>query len=177
MQIDWNLLLEYVTVLAAPTATVIGAVLVSSLGLRTFRRQKTLERRLDWYHRMHRLLGETGNAFGLAALAAKHGDEKRAQEWTERYGKMATELGHLSSDCWMFASQESFTAVQLMTAQLPAILQRAEGGMTEALADELNQVFHVAAIALAADLRTQLGISQVKALTPEEVQKRIGPAA
>src|SRR5438477_6345189 len=61
--IDWNLVLEFVKALAGPTATLLAAIVVAILGVRTFRRQKRLERRLEWYERTHRRIGEMRNAF------------------------------------------------------------------------------------------------------------------
>jgi len=109
-QVDWPLILEYVKVLASPVATLGAVYLVARVGVDTFRRQKTIERRLDWYEQIHRKLGQTAYMYVQAAhnMAAKGPDaQKRIDEAT----KSADELSALVSEAWLYSNQEGLDAL------------------------------------------------------------------
>lgn len=66
--IDWHLLLDFAKVAYGPTATLVGIYVAARLGVRAFKKQKALERRLDWFEKSYRLLKNLPVEFQLAAL-------------------------------------------------------------------------------------------------------------
>lgn len=174
----WHIALEYVKALAGPLATLAGAVLISVLGLRTFRRQKAIEHRLEWYQHMHRLLGRVSIAYGHAALAAKGNDTQRGKQRQDEALRLSDELAHVANEGWLFADQNAFTATQLLFARMAQYHQALEStAITEQLAEQVRELCHETANALSEGIRTELGMRKMRALLPSEVQKRIGPAA
>lgn len=176
--VNWQIALEYIKVLVAPIATLVGVVVVSFLGLRTFRRQKAIERRLEWYQQMHRLLGRVSTAYGHAALAAKGPDAQRAKQRQDEALKLSDELAHVANEGWLFADQTAFAATQMLFARMARWHQLlASNAITQQLADQVSNVCHETANALSSGMRVELGMGKVQALTPAQLEQRIGPAA
>jgi hypothetical protein len=123
--IDWRLVLEYVKVLVAPIAAVVGAVLVSRLGLDAFRRQKAFEFRVAWYAEAYRLLDRAAKAIMAATFYSdQSGGEGRAR--FDRALEASTDLGDHLAQSFVYADQDAHQAVADLGQALQTILQRIE---------------------------------------------------
>jgi hypothetical protein len=158
--IDWVLILEYVKALAAPIATVGAVVLVARLAVNTFRDQKAIERRLTWYEGMHHLLGETADAFAIATHPSSSVDVDRARTRIARVNEIATKLGLLSGDAWLYADQEGLDAVQRLTAVMTETLSA--GAITPDRSSRIVKLCLVTAASLSHGMRKHLGLKALR---------------
>jgi len=143
--------------LAAP----IAAVLIAQRAIVSFRKQTAIERRIDWYEKMHRQLLLTGRAF---ARAGHINDDKNLDRLTAT--KDATEiLLNLADEAWMYADKASFHAVQRL-AETNAESQVAMNsfGLNKSLTRQMINACYVTANVLAAGFRKELLLDKVKPL-------------
>lgn len=173
---NWPLILEYAKVLAAPLGNLITASVIVWLGLRAFRKQKAIERRLDWYQAMHRHLGDLATTYNLAALVT---DPGRAKHHTERAIHLSATLAGVSNECWLYADQASFEATQVFVHQMATTRQAADsrGSISPALAAQVTDLCHATANTLAAGMRRELRQPDLTALSKAMIDKRVSPAA
>ena len=150
--------LPYVQALAGPAAALASVWLVAARGLASFRRQKAIERRLDWYESVYRLLGRTGNVYLWAASAAEHGEVDRAAQRVREALEVSQDLAGISADCWLYATQSGFEAIGQLTAKLAKshVGARADGVITRQLANQVADLCNTTALTLAADIRREM---------------------
>ena len=154
--IDWPLVLEFTKVLAAPLA----AIIVARQAIKSFRHQKRIERRLEWYERIHRKLGMVGRSFARAGAIQ---DAKRIEREEAAY-RAGQELAEVADDAWLYAEQSGFEAVQrLSEGMTSAYVDRVKGKISfSEMADRVAQLSSVTANSLANEARKELGAALVK---------------
>jgi len=157
-EIDWRLVLEYLKVLVPPAAAVLGAVLVSRLGLAAFRRQKAFERKVAWYEEAYRLLDRSAKAMMMATLYPdqSHGEgELRLGQANEASVKLADHLG----ESFMYADQDAHQAVIDLTKNVLAIQKRISDAkhISEQDSKEYVHVVQLTSLKIAAGIRRDMG--------------------
>lgn len=156
--INWPLLLEFVKALAAPVAGVASVVLVSYLGVGAFKRQKAVERRLEWYDQAYCLLGRTGKAFAVASIWNKHDTEGKA--YFDAAMESSQALGDHLEQSWLYADQGAHDAVETLGKIMEEVhvrilqSQRIAGPDAQAIANAC----HTAALEFAVGMRNNLGL-------------------
>lgn len=170
--VDWPLALDFVKVLASPTATVVSVILVAWFGVRTFRSQKALERRLEWYQDMHALLVQTADAFAIAAAPSAGADGARTQARINRANTLTQQLGQKANDAWLYADQHGLDAVQRLSANLAEWLAESPGVPTKGQAGRVAPLCLLTADALSKGMRRRLGL---KPLRPRSTALPIPP--
>lgn len=151
----WELALEYVRALAGPVGTVLTAYVVARFAMTGFRKQKLTERRIDWYEKLHRLLGSTGRAYFLAANMV---DPSQRTEHQMAAYEMEKELSSLADQGWLYATQSGLDALQIMGENLArAHVSSRNDAISPALAEEVTRACYEAANALAFEFRRELG--------------------
>jgi hypothetical protein len=157
--VDWQLVLDYVKALAGPLATLIGAIVVTRLALANFRSQKAIERRLDWHERMHRSLHATADLYMRAALAGRIPGNDAGEAWRRAYDE-SKKLGEVCGECWLYASQSGFAAVdELQQAMRDAHVEA--GTRPDELATRVESTCMLAASRLSDDIRKDLRMGQL----------------
>ena len=168
--INWTTVLEFAKVLAAPCA----AIVVARLAVSSFRRQKAIERRIDWYEKMHRLLGQTGVAFSLAVQISDAQREKRYEFANESLKELST----LADEAWMYADREGFAATRVLSDTLTRILLGLGGkDATRQAAEQIGAVCFDTANALASELRKELKLGKLPRVTSTATTPGRRPAA
>ena len=158
--VDWAMVLEFVKALAGPTATVIAVFLVSFLGVRTFRMQKALDRRLDWYERAYSLLDETEDFYSKLPKQVDSGSLD--QDWLEDSRKAGKALRDHLGRSWLYGDDDAHDAVGVLFDTI----HKAHERMLQTghfLPDETRQIVIVCAIT---SLRLSMGIRKHLALPP-----------
>jgi hypothetical protein len=112
---DWQLVLEFVKALAAPTAAVIAVVTAARLALRSFRYQKLLERRLDWYEAM---LTALSNAYLAYARTIRENRHDTAEDEAIAAIRSATEL---ATKATLYADASGVTAMHKWVQEAVAL--------------------------------------------------------
>ena len=156
--IDWHLVLAFVKVLVPPTAAVVGAVLVSMLGVKAFRRQKAFERRLTWCEDTYVLLDRTP----LAMVTAAHYADQATEPGKERLRaamEVSGQLVNVLSLSWLFSDPETHRAIERLAAILGAIHDRidASGRISQPDAVEYTDACQRTSLILAARIREDMG--------------------
>ncbi len=161
--IDWALVLEFAKAFAAPTAGVASVLLVSVLGVRTFKSQKAIERRLLWYDTAYSLLDRTAMAYAVAVLGGAT-DKERAALF-EAANQASRDLGDHLGRSWLYADQASHDAVEALGKVMEEVdmavqqYQRVDGPS----ALRIGNACHAAALAMASSMRENLGLPQLVA--------------
>ena len=151
---DWHLILEFTKALAGPVATLTGALVVARLALSNFRAQKAIERRLDWHEKVHRALHATADASPRAAVAQKLQDPSTGALWATAHSE-ARRLGELCGECWLYARQSGFAAIDKLQRELGKAHMDSKADPHK-LAERVNAVCMTAASQLSTDLRGAL---------------------
>lgn len=156
MAVDWQLVLEFAKVLAAPLA----AIIVARQAISSFRKQKLIERRLDWYGSIHRKLGAVGRAF---ARAGGINDAKQREREEDAY-RAGQELAEMTDEAWLYAEQSGFEAIQRLTEGMAsAYVARTEGRISFAhMAEQVTNLSRLVSNALANEMRKELRVSPVR---------------
>jgi hypothetical protein len=160
--IDWKLVLEFVKVLAVPLATVAVAFIVSSLGIRAFKKQKALEHRIHWYEESYRLLDRAMKAVVLAALYPTiTTPEARAR--LDDAMKASTSLGDHLAQSWLYAEQDVHQAVADFGQTLETVHRNVEQLKAVSRDDASAYVDAClrASFVFASGIRKELGVSKL----------------
>ena len=170
--IDWPLLLQFVKALAGPAATVVAVGLVSSQALRTFRGQKTIERRLDWYERLLRQIDHVVvalNAAGLRWKLAK--DQAETKAAAGDFGKAVDDLRDLFDSGFMYATATGLVEVKRLTDALHEFLGHQipadDFSNYQVTIDVCNDV----STALANDIRREMGMNPLGPPRPSRLHR------
>jgi hypothetical protein len=71
---------DMVTVIGSGLLALLGSWLGSAFGFKQFKRERLLERRLEWYRDMHRVLVSIDTQLGSLLLAAKRNELDRLSD-------------------------------------------------------------------------------------------------
>lgn len=127
MSVDWPLVLEFLKVLASPAATLTAAFLVAHFAVRTFRRQKALERRLDWHERAVRLLSKTADLAMEYRAALELKFPESAVTFLSALLSSRAELFALFADAEIYATQDAYDEIQGFLKKLDTLSARMNG--------------------------------------------------
>lgn len=155
--VNWPLVLEFLTEIPKAFAAPLTAVVVAWFAVRGFRRQKAIERRVDWYEKMHRSLAGTANAYALAAYMDDSKDARNAAAQAA-----SNELAFLCTGGFMYADQRGFEAMQRLYEGM-AHLQVGVGigPIAPSTADAVGDMCNRAADVLAQEFRKELRLDEV----------------
>ena len=155
------MLLEITKAFAGPVATVLAVFLVSVLGLRAFRAQKALERRLEWYERAYALLDETAEFYSQwPSYAESQSPEAKAR--LDESMKAANALRDHLGRSWLYADQDAHEAVESLRDNIHEAHERMlQSG--HVLPAEVKRIIVSCTIT---SLRLSIGIRKQLALPP-----------
>lgn len=155
----WEVGLELAKVVITPIATVAGAFLVAVLGIRGFKHQKIIERRLDWHERLHRAIEGTADSYARAAYANRINATDAGEKW-KAANEEAKRLTAIVGESWLYASQEAFGIVDQLQKDMMSLHTEY---MTDSatLSEEAKATLMHASAALSAAVRKELGIPEL----------------
>lgn len=157
------MILEYLKVLAGPLATIVAAMLVTGQAVRTYRKQKVFDRRLDWFEETHRLLGRTADTFRWAGAANASQDTGREFDRMREALALSTQVAERGAEAFLYGSETSLIALR----RLGQLLEDAhrEIGASGRVPEELGRRVAIGLLAaandIAADTRHELGLKTV----------------
>jgi hypothetical protein len=161
---DWLLVLEF----AKALSPVVAALVVAFVGLHAFRRQKRIERRLDWYGQMHQALGRASNAYVVVAHFVAKANVERRDYWLKEAFTAVHGLQAISDGAWLYADQTGFDAVMKLNAGMATIDHASLANQEDSqhLADTASGLCNSAATALSAEMRRELGLRKLSMALP-----------
>jgi hypothetical protein len=155
--VDWVLLLEYIKALAPP----LTAGVVAVVGFKSWRKQKALERRLDWHERIHPVLGEVVKGYLLASLAPESQRIKRVDEAI----RLSWDLMALTEEAWIYGTQKAFDATRQLREEMTEFhksLITSGSQVTGDMARQVQATCSRAQEALATEIRGKLGMEVLR---------------
>jgi hypothetical protein len=158
--IDWHLLLDFVKALAPPVAAVTGVWLAGQLAVRGFRRQKMIERRLNWYDEVLERLEEMVVTAEKAVTAL--GDEALLTEArTAAYSAIRS-----VSKAHVYAERSGFDALAKWGEEVHPIVTSA---LTPDAVQRLRAKCSEISVALSVEVRSDLLLKQLYPSPPSRV--------
>jgi hypothetical protein len=162
--IDWQLVLEFLKALAGPIATVTAVLIAAKLALRTFLGQKAIERRLEWFGRLHHqvdvLIACAVDIRSLMELDKTDALGKRRSGFLA----LSEQLRATCDEGALYASQDILhTIQQLRNAIIRFHVAQHEGTLDHAAVtafiDQCDRVLQ----SLRAQLRAEMGLPRLEA--------------
>jgi hypothetical protein len=110
--IDCNDVVHWIDVFGTPIGALIGIPLAAKLAISGFRKQKVIERRLDWYEKIHRDISSLKHELALATS----GEPANLREAETRF--VLT-----SSEAALYAELHAYQAVWALRRELEKLSQ------------------------------------------------------
>lgn len=160
--VDWQIVLEFVKALGTPAAAVFGIWLASHLAVKGFRKQKTIERRLDWYERIHRDIARLKHAHVRSALPADSVDEATRKEVVTQVHDALYQLVATAGEASLYAHQKAFQTVWNLRLSLQSLDEEWEHRpQTTQKIESAVCLLQNASDVLAEEIRAEMGLLPV----------------
>ncbi len=165
---DWGLILEFTRVLAAPVATVITAWIVATLGLRSYRAQRALDRRLTWLDVLHQALSRSADQFQIAGVVSGSRNGRAQLDYMREALAGSVELQRRAAEGFLYASSDA----QQSLRRLGLILENAHleieerGIVTPDIGSRVSDACLKTANEVAADARRELRLEPLDLSKP-----------
>ena len=166
--IDWQLVLEFAKVLAAP----LGAIAIAAIGLRTYRVQKSVDRRSEWYQQLHGLLARTADLYRWAGAANADGNALRSKHWMDEALAASLSLSARTGEGYVCGLEDDLVALRRLSLELERCHREVQslGFVSEGIGKRAADACLVAANTVAAGYRREL---RLPAIDGSRVEKRI----
>jgi hypothetical protein len=160
--IDWTLILRFVDATAGPAAGVVAVWLAARLAVAGFKSQKAIERRLDWYERMHRAIAQTKLWYARSAVPEESITQAEAAEIRNGTHQSLYELMAVSAEAAIYAQQAGSDAVANMRFTLGDIEEEWEGKpSTVAKLDRITALLQSTSDVLANEVRVEMKLGDL----------------
>lgn len=129
--IEWTLVVRAIE--SPAVGALVGLPLAATLATWGFRRQKAIERRADWYERVHRDLVQLKSAHALANIP--EGSLQVSDEHRLIRSVQEAQLAFISTsaEAALYAERRALTAVMTLRRELEALAEdESRGSITEA---------------------------------------------
>ena len=167
--IDWELILRFVEATAAPAAGVAAVWLAARLAVAGFKSQKAIERRLDWYERMHHAIAQTKLWYARSAVPEASVSGSEAAEIRNGTHQSLYELMAVSAEAAIYAQQGGSDAVVSMRFMLGDIEEEWEGKpSTLAKVNRITSLLQSTSDVLANEVRLEMKLGD---LVPQKRHK------
>lgn len=166
--IDWQLVLDFAKVLAAPLA----AIAIAILGLSSYRGQKRVDRRIEWYQQLHSLLVRTADLHRWAGAAHAAGDAERSGYWMAKAIAASQSLSERIGEGFVFGLEADLVALRRLVVQLEEChgAMKSQGHVSDETGNQAAGACAVAANVVAAGFRRELGLPAIDA---DRIEKQI----
>lgn len=169
----WLLALEFTKVLAAPLAAIIGVAMTAALALNNFRRQKRVERQLDWYERMHRAIVHAKSQNALVASELQATDLSRLAEAGAANVQVQLNLLLVAGEAALYAHRGAFKTVWRLRKGLEVITEQWEHDpLAEQKFHLIAQLLEESSVHLAAEMRSDIGLPPLTSLDTDKLYPR-----
>jgi len=155
--IDWRLVLAFTKALAGPLATLVGAYVVSAMALRTFRGQKTIEKRVEWYERLYKQLDTLTAALTNLGAELEHSGTSRVAA-LQRAQEATGGMGTVCDEGFVYASRPVFKAIEEFFHALGIFNQAQSRGLTAEDVAALRASSINLSTVLSQDVRKDMGL-------------------
>jgi len=158
---NWQLILEFTKALAGPIATLVGAYLVSRMALRTFRGQKTIEKRVDWYERIYKQLELLNVALTSLASDIEKSNSTQARQSMQGVKEALGPLENICDEAFVYASARVFKEIPKFIEAVGRFANSIPQGGTIADAQSLRDVAIHFSTVVSRDIRSQMGLRRL----------------
>ena len=158
--IDWPMVLAFTKATAAPVATIASALIISAFAVRTYRKQKALERRIGWYEATHRILDQVKTHYWMWNPTPDEFQKGEGQPIDPNLGQLVAELQSQVETSWLYASRRGFEAIQRANVRLEKLHGHGKGVDRKTI-EAVVRIIDEASIALANEMRRELGMEDL----------------
>jgi hypothetical protein len=149
--------------------SLIGAYLGALIALRSFKKQRAFDRRLDWYQRAVSQLAVYRGQLAETAMVARRGDTDRLMALAQTVEVRKDDLRTIVAEAWLFAYPQTLNAMSRVGRLMVALgesgtsRESPSAGLGSALAQSDAIVAEIDAVVetIARDFRSHLGIERL----------------
>lgn len=126
--VDWTMFLRFVEAVSPFLGALIGIPLAAYFAVSGFRKQKTTERRADWYERVHRDLVQLKSAYAMAAVLADSVRKELASRLVKSVPEAQLTFIASSAEAALYAERGALEAVMALRADLESLSEAESKG-------------------------------------------------
>jgi|CXWL01.1.fsa_nt_gi esterase/lipase len=158
--VDWTMVLRFVEGVSPFLGALIGIWLAAHLAVSGFRKQKTIERRADWYERVHRDLVQLKSAYAMAVVPTDSVGKELESRLVKSVHEAQLAFIASSAEAALYAERGALEAVMALRTELESLSEaESKGQNTVQRVMETAHQIQVAADAVATEFRADMRMS------------------